>query len=282
MTYTRICPQCHQEIKHKNEISWKKSIKENKICFSCTRKNYCNSEEGKKKMIANLGEPKFGKDNPFYGKKHTKAVRKYLAKVCPKVGADNGMNGRSTYDVWVEKYGLEEANKRDIARKKKWSKSLSGKNNPMYGKPSPQGSGNGWSGWYKGWYFRSLRELSYVINYLEKNNMTWVSAEKKRFRIPYKDWDGRDRTYHPDFFVENKKIVEIKPNKLKQSATNRSKKEAAESFCEENGYQYEIVEPIRMKDEQIVNLYNEGLITFIKRYEDKFKERFIDGKKQKN
>jgi hypothetical protein len=36
----------------------------------------------------------------------------------------------------------------------------------MYGKPSPQGSGNGWSGWYKGKYFRSIMELSFIVEYL--------------------------------------------------------------------------------------------------------------------
>ncbi|MBR4316812.1 MAG: hypothetical protein IKP65_07630 [Alphaproteobacteria bacterium] len=44
-----------------------------------------------------------------------------------------------------------------IELKKKYSEKSKGKNNPMYGKPAPKGSGNGVSGWYKGWFFRSLR-----------------------------------------------------------------------------------------------------------------------------
>ena len=44
----------------------------------------------------------------------------------------------------------------------KISNASKGKNNPMYGKPSPQGSGNGWSGWYKGIYFRSLLYSSFM------------------------------------------------------------------------------------------------------------------------
>jgi len=50
----------------------------------------------------------------------------------------------------------------------------------MYGKPAPIGSGNGWSGWYKGWYFRSLLELSFMINVIERFKMSWQNAETKK------------------------------------------------------------------------------------------------------
>ena len=43
----------------------------------------------------------------------------------------------------------------------------------MYGRFSPRGSGNGWSGWYKEWYFRSLLELSYMINETKFNMGYW-------------------------------------------------------------------------------------------------------------
>jgi hypothetical protein len=279
MIYTRICPQCKKEIQHKHIISWKKSVKENKICFRCTRKNYCNSEEGRKKVVSNFGEPKSGKDNPFYGKKHSKKTRKLISEKCSRIGKDNGMYGKSVYSVWLQKYGEEEANNRMVKYKNKQSILNSGKNNSMYGKPSPQGSGNGWSGWYKEWYFRSLRELSYVINYLEKNNMKWETAEKKIFTIPYRDYDGKDRTYRPDFFVENKKLVEVKPGKLRQAVTNSLKEAAAKKFCKKNGYEYEITEAKRMEDDQIVGLYKKGLIKFTDRYEKKFKEGYLDGGK---
>ena len=48
------------------------------------------------------------------------------------------------------------------------SASMSGEQNPMFGKQTPTGAGNGWSGWYKDWYFRSLGELSYVVNVLHE------------------------------------------------------------------------------------------------------------------
>jgi hypothetical protein len=69
--------------------------------------------------------------------------------------------------TYEELYGKEKANK----MKNNLSILNSGSKNKMYGKPSPQGSGNGWSGWYKGWYFRSLIELSYMVNVIEKKWM---------------------------------------------------------------------------------------------------------------
>jgi len=73
-------------------------------------------------------------------------------------------------------------------------------------------------------------------------------------------------------------MVEIKPNRLKQAITNSLKAFAAKKFCKKNSYEYEMVEAKRMKDDQILDLYNKGLIKFIDRYEKKFEERYLDGK----
>lgn len=143
----------------------------------------------------------------------------------------------------------------------------------MYGKSTPQGSGNGWSGWYKGWYFRSLRELSYVINEIEKNNKVWKSADTKDLRIKYVDYKGDERTYSADFLVDNQYLVEIKPDKLKSSVTNRAKTEAAKKFCQKNNLTYIIKEPIMLTEAEIDDLYSSNQITFIKRYEDKYNDR---------
>ena len=268
--FKRNCKECYKEIIYKNIGSFNRAMKQNSLCKSCA---------------------KMGKRNSFYGKHHSDKTKSKLREKSSKqihtklsrekrsirmTGSDNSMYGRSVYDLWIEKYGKKEANKRMVELKHKHSVNNSGKGNPMYGKPSPQGSGNGWSGWYKKWYFRSLRELSYVINYLEENDLEWISAEKKKFTIPYKDYDGTEKTYRPDFFVENKRLVEVKPNRLKQAVTNSLKAEAAKKFCKENGYEYEMVEAIKMKDDQILDLYKKGLIVFIERYKKKFEERYLN------
>ena len=63
------------------------------------------------------------------------------------------------------------------------------------------------------------------------------------------------------------------------AVTNTLKAAAAKKFCKKNGYEYEMVEAKRMKNDQILDLYKKGLIKFIDRYEVKFKERYLDGKK---
>jgi hypothetical protein len=90
-----------------------------------------------------------GDKNPFYGKKHSievveklrkeKTGKKYSDETNKKkanIGKDNPMYGKSFYDVWVEKYGEEEADIKMNHYKEKKSEQTSGENNPMYGKPA--------------------------------------------------------------------------------------------------------------------------------------------------
>lgn len=167
-------------------------------------------------------------------------------------------------------YGKEKSKK----IKEKISKANSGHNNPMYGKPSPQGSGNGWSGWYKGWYFRSLKELSYMIYVIEKHKFPWKTAESKEYQIEYIDWKGTKRSYFPDFIIEEKYLVEIKPKSLWNSDTVKRKKEAAILFCNKNDFKYKLTEsPKQITHKEIEKLINEGLIIFTKQYQQKWEKR---------
>lgn len=112
--------------------------------------------------------------------------------------------------------------------KKKLSDNNTGKNNPMYGKPSPKKSGNGWSGYYEGYYFRSLLELSY-LKYLLDNKVKFESGEKKKYLIEYK-LNGINRTYHPDFYlIDTNEIIELKPKKIINSFLNTLKFKAAKN-----------------------------------------------------
>jgi len=66
------------------------------------------------------------------GKKRTDAQRANM--VGKTAGEKNGMYGKTNYDIWVEKYGKEEADIRQMEFIKKVTAKSSGKNNPMYGK----------------------------------------------------------------------------------------------------------------------------------------------------
>jgi hypothetical protein len=129
---------------------------------------------------------------------------------------------------------------RSIEIKAKLSKINSGENNPMFGKPAPQGSGNGWSGWYNGWFFRSILELSYMIKVIERYSMKWETGENHKYKIPYTDTYGVCRNYFPDFIINDKYIVEIKPNRLIKTLKVIEKINAGIEYCNTNNMIYKI------------------------------------------
>lgn len=141
MKLIRNCPDCKKQILYKLKKYYDVAIKNNSKCKSCsilghsvskaTRNKISKSNSGKSKHIDQYGEK-----NPRYGK--------------------------SNYDIWLEKYGKEIADKKDKEKnikiglvnkgrkridicgdknpakqkdvRKKISNKMSGKNNPMYGK----------------------------------------------------------------------------------------------------------------------------------------------------
>jgi len=78
-----------------------------------------------------------GKRNPFYGKKHSDNFKNRLKserKGKWYLGKDNGMFNKTNYDVWVEKYGKEIADKKQKESDRKNKESNSGIKNGFYGK----------------------------------------------------------------------------------------------------------------------------------------------------
>lgn len=156
--------------------------------------------------------------------------------------------------------------------KNKISLKVKGDKNPMYGKPSPNGSGNGWSGWYKNWFFKSLLELSFLIKYVNRFNFSCHSAENKKFRIKYLDFENVEKNYFPDFILNDKYLIEIKPAHMCKSIINTRKKEAAILFCEKNNLKYKMITPKKLTSIEIKNLIESNNIELIDRYKIKYKE----------
>ena len=259
--YVRNCPECGKKIEFKTKETLRVSVQKNALCISCRNR---------------------GKRNPCYKKIYSIEKRKDIGEKsrnwilshwdehCEKHKAFK--NSRPAYDIWVEKYGKDIADKKRFEANIKRSNSESGSKNPMFGKPSPKGSGNGWSGWYKGWYFRSFLELSYMIKVIEKNNLHWESAEKKELAISYVDSSGKQRTYFADFLVDNCRLVECKPRRLIDGSKLVSDKtKAAKKFCKQHNLKFEILEPEKLTYAEIKGLYDSGKIKFIERYEKKWK-----------
>lgn len=281
--FKKKCPKCDCEIFYKSEAGYKNSIKNNSQCRKCASSGENNHMFGK-----------FGELNQFFGKKHTKETLEKQSKIklgkkhsktsLDKMkglssGDKNGMFGKSFYEIWVDKFGEEIANEKLNLFKNKQSINNSGSGNSMFGKPSPTGSGNGWSGWYKGWYFRSLIELTYMIKIIERFNLKWVSGESKKYKISYYDFKGNDRNYFPDFIINSKYIVECKPKKLWTSDNVIRKKNAAIEYCLKNGLIYKMVDIGKISNEEVKILKENGSIIFLPRYEKKYNEMFDKLKK---
>ena len=289
--FIRRCPVCQKEITYSNKYNHQKAVLKKSKCKSCGIKESITDERLKEmsERVKGKNNPMYGMSgelNPFFGKKHTHETKKKILenrditiyqtdefkKKISKVtkGNKNPMFGRSIYSVWVEKYGENIAVEKMKEYKLKQSKNNSGEKNAMYGKPSPKGSGNGWSGWYKGWYFRSLKELSYMVKVIERFNLVWETAETKEFTIKYKDHNHADRTYTADFIIDNKYMVEIKPKKLWNSKLVKLKESSAVEFCKSRGLKYKLTDITKLSKDEISMLWNKGLIKFIDRYEKKF------------
>lgn len=217
----------------------------NKTIFSVPwEKRY--GEEKSAKLKKQKSKITKGKNNPMYGR-YTENQRYALENLLNKT------RGKTIDEI----YGKERADE----IRNKISNAITGKKNPMYGKPSPNGSGYGHSGRYLNkLYFRSLMELSFILIHSneEIKNAEYIS-------IPY-EFDGIERTYHPDFLIGNT-IYEIKANWQKDSDLNRKKYLAASEFCEKNNYifivQTEDDIPYLRKS-KIKQLIDDGIITLNK------------------
>lgn len=198
-----------------------------------------------------MSEVTSGENNPRYGTHLSNETKNKIRQSLTGVSLE-------------ERYGKEKAD--DI--KHQMSLNFSGENNPMFGKPAPTGSGNGWSGWYNNFYFRSLLELGFL---LKNNNVK--SAE--HIKIPYIDWNKSQRTYHPDFLIDDNIIIEVKPKHLLNAATNKLKFAAAEKWCYENNFKFKVLTEDDIKKpsfEELKQLKQNNKLKFLQRYEEKFNE----------
>jgi hypothetical protein len=172
--FERTCPLCDTLVKHKSIKHGSIAKAENRPCRSCAVTLSHQNDKGRLR----------GENNPMFGKGYTK--------------------------VWKETLSKKEFDDRLSKHKKSLSDKLSGVGNPMYGKPSPKGSGLGYSGRWKGVYFRSFLELAFLESYFERHNNLPKSAETSRYKILLSSGSN----YFPDFEGSDGSIYEIKPSKL--------------------------------------------------------------------
>ncbi len=272
-----ICPQC-SKARLIGETS-----KAGASCRTCASvgKNLGKRRTQEEKVA--ISERQRGEKNPFYGKHHSTksklSIGKYIRSEETKQQARENLkknrrdNKKTNYEIWVERYGIVGANERNDQYRKRQSILNSGENNAMFGKSPPQGSGNGWSGWYRGIFFRSILELSYLV-YLNNKKIQFESGELNRHRVQY-EVNGKHKSYCCDFYLpETDEHIEIKPRRLINSSENKTKFEAAKKYHKsfrvltENDFE-------QITSSELINLYTLGDLIWMKRYETKFKERYL-------
>ena len=101
-------------------------------------------------------------DRQYQREKSVRCIEHYLAKGLSEEEAREQVrlvSDNVSEKAFQKRYGDTWREERDLYLKK-MSLSNSGKRNGMYGKSAPKGSGHGYSGYYKSYYFRSLFETS--------------------------------------------------------------------------------------------------------------------------
>lgn len=243
-------------------------LNNDKYCLSCTASvrisNYNKSVDGLS------FDERFGEEKSKVVKSKLSAKMKERRRNGDLKDATwTSYNKKQIGKTWEERFGEDRA----AEIKRKLSLSVSGEKNPMFGKPAPSGSGNGWSGWYKDFYFRSLMELSFLVR---NENLKLKSAEG--MSIKYSNFAGTIRSYHPDFICDNV-IFEIKPKHLCGAVDNKLKFAAAEKWCKENGFLFKVLTEDnieRLSFDEIKKLHDANEIKFLDRYELKYKEFIYD------
>ncbi len=82
-------------------------------------------------------------------------------------------------------------------------------------------------------YYRSSYERDFLINCLNDK----INVETCKYKIPYNDI----HLYIPDFLIDNKIIIEIKPERRMEDPINIQKFKAARLFCNINNLEFKIM-----------------------------------------
>lgn len=247
------CPSCGRPRHFARQANVERARNNGSTCKKCSNGGQRNPQFGKKLDPATIA-------------KRTATWRANGSNVeQAKSQLQRVTNRTPLHQIWSEKYGVEEADRRLAEFRVKQSASHRGTQNSMFGKPSPQGSGNGWSGWYRGQYFRSLRELALMV-LMDHVGLAWRSAETREYAIPYVDPLGAPRTYFADFIVEDKVLVESKPMRLWGTPLVACKRSAAVAFCSEREWAYCMYETQPLPYPQMKALHDEGVLVWLPRY----------------
>jgi hypothetical protein len=258
---------CRKQLGYSLSANRDVAEKRGTLCISCAWSQATPETKAKKSAILkNTGTRRSGPSHPIFGKS----------------GAETYRFGHSNYDEWVQKYGLEEADRRkqEVSAKiqRTWTperreraavvcrnvlRDFKGPNHPMFGRPAPQGSSHGCSGHYRGHFFRSLLELSFMLQ-LDQIGWVWETGEQKKFALLY-EWEGKVHNYFPDFCIGETR-VEIKPRGLVRTHKNQAKFAAARNAWGDNFKVVTDKDLVRIKKKDLQYLCQSGEVVLLKKW----------------
>lgn len=102
----------------------------------------------------------------------------------------------------------------------------------------------------------------------KKSNINYISAETKDYLVTFKDGDV-NKTYHPDFVLDDGRIIEVKPFKLVSTLLNTLKFKAA---IERFGDKFSVVTEKdfeRIEPKNLIQYVDSKQIVLIDRYMEK-------------
>jgi len=196
-----LCDECDNKNKLKNIPNIDKIF----LCKKCRNKGNRNGMFGKhhtSKSKNNISIKNKGREKS----KETKLKLHYalLGKNKGKYdGKNNPMFNKKVYDIWVETYGKEEADKKQLIYKRKISEKTAGKNNPMFNKKvydiwvEKYGKEEADKKWVV--YLKKLSDTSYFRTYNKQNNKNWSKISQKLFWEIYSEINSQ---YKKIYFAE--------------------------------------------------------------------------------
>ena len=171
----------------------------------------------------------------------------------------------SLAEHWRRKHAPEEAAAREALWRERESRASTGRGNPMFGRPSPGGSGYGWKGWLDGRFFRSLRELRFMLDHPLAE-----TAESDRWRASF-EWRGSERTTVADFILSaDRVLVECKPSRLHQTPLVTAKARALCALAESRGWRFKLTDPGIVLHAELSQLIGAGRVVLTSKSKEKY------------
>jgi len=232
-----VCIICNLEFLKKGKSKTCSRSCSNKLAYKNGRKIIRKSVSNYEMWVLKYGIEEAERRQNLYKENMSKAIRTADMSLQKQSASLHFIerNKNSKGKTLEEIYGEEKA----YEIRQKLSKTRKGEKNPSFGKI--RSGGRSVKGYYKGKFFRSLLELSFM-KHLENSGLKLSEIEYECFRIPWINEEGSNRTYTIDFYVPSQKIVyEIKQSWALKTKEVSLKSEFANLFFKRIGLQFMIV-----------------------------------------